>query len=453
MTAATVITGDTIVARATPPGRGGIAITRISGPAVGKIATNLLNRVPDPRMATFTGFFDQAGEAIDSGIALFFPAPNSFTGEDVLELQGHGGQMVSELLIARVVDLGARLAEPGEFSRRAFLNDKLDLSQAEAIADLIDSGSQSAARAAQRSLQGQFSEAVLSLNNKVTELRKYVEAAIDFPEEEIDFLTDDALGALLTEVDAEFERLERAVRHGCLLRDGIHVVLAGRPNAGKSSLLNALAGYEAAIVTDVPGTTRDLVREHIDVDGLPVHVVDTAGLRDADGEVEQQGISRARQQISVADHALLIIDASEETHGEAIELIRQLPDKLSYTIVRNKVDITGDPAGVVSDKPPIVNISALSGLGIDGLREQIKNQVGFENQGEGTFTARQRHLSKLHTAREHFDDARQQLLQNRAGELMAEELLQVQNALAEITGEFGSDDLLGEIFSSFCIGK
>jgi len=453
MTAATGTKGDTIVARATPPGRGGIAVTRISGPGVRDITANLLNRVPEPRMATFSGFFDSAGEAIDSGIALFFPAPHSFTGEDVLELQGHGGPVVCNLLIERVIGLGARLAQPGEFSRRAFLNDKLDLSQAEAIADLIDSGSRSAARAAQRSLQGQFSDAVMALNHRVTELRKYVEAAIDFPEEEIDFLKDDALGERLTEVAAEFERLEHAVRHGCLLRDGIHVVLAGRPNAGKSSLLNVLAGYEAAIVTDVPGTTRDLVREHIELDGLPVHVVDTAGLRDADGEVEQQGISRARQQISVADHALLIIDASAEKIGELDELVAQLPDKLSYTIVRNKVDLTDETAGIVSEQTPTVNVSALTGVGIDVLREQIKNQVGFDSDGEGTITARQRHLSELRIARSHFETGRQQLLKHRAGELMAEEMLQVQNALAEITGEFSSDDLLGEIFSSFCIGK
>ena len=443
----------TIVARATPPGRGGIAVIRISGPAVRDIAANLLGRVPEPRLATLSGFFDSAGEAIDSGIALFFPAPHSFTGEDVLELQGHGGPIVCALLIERVIDLGAHLAQPGEFSRRAFINDKLDLSQAEAIADLIDSGSRSAARAAQRSLQGKFSEAVLALNDKVTELRKHVEAAIDFPEEEIDFLTDDALAERLAEVQIEFDRLERAVRHGCLLRDGIHVVLAGRPNVGKSSLLNALAGYAAAIVTDIPGTTRDLVREHIELDGLPVHVVDTAGLHDADGEVEKEGISRTRQQITVADHALLIVDASQENADELDELLGQLPANLGYTIVRNKIDLTGEPAGVVSSETSTVNVSALTGIGIDALRAQIKKQVGFKSDGEGTITARQRHLAELRKARDHFETGRQQLLEHRAGELMAEEMLQVQNALAEITGEFSSDDLLGEIFSSFCIGK
>ncbi|MDH3510498.1 MAG: tRNA uridine-5-carboxymethylaminomethyl(34) synthesis GTPase MnmE [Gammaproteobacteria bacterium] len=453
MTDAPATNGDTIVARATPPGRGGIAVTRISGPGVRGMAANLLGRVPEPRMATFSGFFDRLGEAVDSGIALFFPAPHSFTGEDVLELQGHGGPIVCDLLIETVIGLGARLAQPGEFSRRAFLNDKLDLSQAEAIADLIDSDSRSAARAAQRSLQGQFSAAVLALNNKVTELRKYVEAAIDFPDEEIDFLNDDELAQRMAEVAAEFDRLEVAVRHGCLLRDGIHVVLAGRPNAGKSSLLNTLAGYEAAIVTDIPGTTRDLVREHIELDGLPVHIVDMAGLRDASGEVEQQGINRARQQISVADHALLIIDASQENPDDLDALLDQLPDELGYTIVRNKIDLTGETPGLISEAPLIVNVSALTGSGIDQLRRQIKKQFGFESASEGTITARQRHLTVLHKAHEHFERGQRQLLEHRAGELMAEELLQVQNALAEITGEFSSDDLLGEIFSSFCIGK
>jgi tRNA modification GTPase len=453
MAVATSASNETIVARATPPGRGGIAVTRISGSAVRDIAVKLLRRLPEPRLATLSPFLDNSGCPIDSGIVLYFPAPHSFTGEDVLELQGHGGAIVNELLIERIIELGARLAHPGEFSRRAFLNDKLDLSQAEAIADLIDSGSRSAARAAQRSLQGQFSEAVLALNQKVTELRKHVEAAIDFPEEEIDFLTDDSLIEHLAEVEAEFDRLDRAVRQGCLLRDGVHVVLAGRPNAGKSSLLNALAGYDAAIVTETPGTTRDLVREHIEIDGLPIHVVDMAGLRDADEEVEQQGVSRARQQISIADHALLIIDASQETSGEVDELVRQLPEKLGYTVVRNKVDLTGEPAGLVAGETRCVNVSALTSAGLDALRQQIKQTVGFESEREGTITARQRHLAELRKAREYFVRGRQQLLEHRAGELMAEEMLQVQNALAEITGEFTSDDLLGEIFSSFCIGK
>lgn len=444
---------ETIVARATPPGRGGIAVTRLSGSAVREIAAALLRRLPEPRLATYSVFLDAQGLPIDTGIALFFPAPHSFTGEDVLELQGHGGPVVNSLLIERLVELGARPAQPGEFSRRAFLNDKLDLSQAEAVADLIDSTSRSAARAAQRSLQGKFSEAVFALNHKVTELRKYVEAAIDFPDEEIDFLSSAELSHRMSDVNAEFDKLERTVRQGRLLRDGVHVVLAGRPNAGKSSLLNALAGYDAAIVTDVPGTTRDLVREHLDIDGMPVHIVDTAGLREVDSEVEQKGIARAHEQIAIADHAMLIIDASNTTSRDLEELRSHLPAGLACTIVRNKIDLTGEPPGLVENAISTVNISALTGEGIDMLRERIKKSVGFESGGEGTVTARQRHLTALRKARKSFEEGRRQLLEQRAGELMAEELLQVQNALAEITGEFTSDDLLGEIFGSFCIGK
>lgn len=444
----------TIVARATPPGRGGIAIVRVSGPLSGAIATGLTGVELEPRYATLTHFRDADGAAIDSGIALFFPAPHSFTGEDVLELQGHGGPVVCELLIERVLALGAHLAEPGEFSRRAFLNDKIDLSQAEAIADLIDSGSRAAARAAQRSLDGHFSAVVMALNRKVTELRVFVEAAIDFPDEDIDFLQAPELRGRLADVEAEFTQLERTVRQGRLLRDGIHVVLAGRPNVGKSSLLNALAGYDAAIVTAIPGTTRDLVREHIDIDGLPVHIVDTAGLRDSDALVEQEGIRRAYQQLAAADHALIIVDATEMHPQHAPEsIIAALPDGLAFTIVRNKIDLTTEPAGSNASDPRVIAVSALTGSGIEALRQHIKEQVGYEVGGEGTVTARQRHVDRLRVAREHFERGRTQLLAHQAGELMAEELLQVQNALAEITGEFSSDDLLGEIFASFCIGK
>jgi tRNA modification GTPase len=453
MTVPTAIDGDTIVARATPPGRGGVAVVRISGPMVRTVATKLIGRVPKPRHATITRFVDAAGETIDSGIALFFPAPHSFTGEDVLELQGHGGLIVSEMLIESVLDLGARLAGPGEFAQRAFLNDKLDLSQAEAIADLIDSGSKAAARAAHRSLNGQFSDAVMALNQKVTNFRVYVEAAIDFPDEEIDFLRDADITGYLEDIDTEFRRLDDTVRQGCLLRDGIVVVLAGRPNAGKSSLLNALAGYDAAIVTEIPGTTRDLVREHIELDGLPVYIVDTAGLRDSAEKVEQEGVRRARQQLGDADHALIIVDANAEGPGGLNELLGQIPAGVSYTVVRNKIDLTGAAPGQDSSDANSVNVSALTGVGIDVLRQHIKQRVGFAADGEGTVTARRRHLDRLNEARKHFERGRSLLLEHRAGELMAEELLQVQNALAEITGEFTSDDLLGKIFGSFCIGK
>jgi len=441
---------DTIVARATPPGRGGVAIVRVSGPDAATIARAVCGELPVPRHATFMRFLDEHGEPVDSGIALYFAAPSSFTGEDVLELQGHGGPVVCELLVERILALGARLAEPGEFARRAFLNDKLDLSQAEAIADLIDSGSRAAARAASRSLDGAFSAAVTELNRKVTELRVFVEAAIDFPDEDIDFLDDTELRARLEDVDAEFARLEKTVRTGRLLRDGIHLVLAGRPNAGKSSLLNALTGFDAAIVTDVPGTTRDLVREQIDIDGLPVHLVDTAGLRAGEDIVEREGVRRAREQLAAADHALVVVDAGGE--DDVAALVAELPDELSYTIVRNKVDLTDEPAGAVKPNEPIA-VSALTGAGIDELRDHIKRSVGFESVGASTITARQRHVDRLRVAREHFENAREQLLEHKAGELMADDLLQAQNALAEITGEFTSDDLLGEIFGGFCIGK
>jgi len=444
---------DTIVARATPAGRGGVAVIRISGPAVGAIARHLIGKLPQPRFATLRNFIDDAGESIDSGLALYFPAPHSFTGEDVLELHGHGGAIVTDMLIERVEQLGARPAEPGEFTRRAFINDKLDLSQAEAIADLIDSGSKAAARAAQRSLQGRFSATVFALNKQVTELRVHVEAAIDFPEEEIDFLNDAALLARLDGVQAEFDRMEKTIRCGRLLRDGVHIVLAGRPNAGKSSLLNALAGYDAAIVTNIPGTTRDVVREHIEIDGLPVHIIDMAGLRDGEGVIEQEGIRRARQQIEEADHALIVIDTTDESIDDGVALRNELPGDLGFTYVRNKIDLTGDQPGLDAMRTNTVNISALTGDGIDTLREHIKMAIGYEVESGETIIARQRHLDSLRRARDHFTAGKIQLLEYAAGELMAEELLQVQNQLAEITGAFGSDELLGEIFSSFCIGK
>ena len=441
---------DTIVARATPPGRGGIAVIRLSGPGVGEIAAGMLGELPEPRRAELRKFVDATGEPIDSGIALLFPAPHSFTGEDVLELQGHGGAMVCDLLIERAIELGARFADPGEFSRRAFLNDRMDLAQAEAIADLIDSGSRSAARAAQRSLRGDFSDAVTDLNESITRLRTHVEAAIDFPEEEIDFLRDAELLERISGVEQQFGELERVARQGCLLRDGVTVVVAGRPNVGKSSLLNALAGYDAAIVTDVAGTTRDLVREQLDLDGLPLHVVDTAGLRAGRDRVEEEGIRRARAALGSADHALIVLDASC-ADNDLDELAAELPDGLGYTVVRNKIDLTGEVAGPIADGP--VNVSALHRDGIDALRKHLKSVLGYEPPPEGAITARRRHLESLARARQHFDLARQQLEKHAAGELMAEELLQVQNALAEITGEFHNDDLLGRIFSSFCIGK
>jgi tRNA modification GTPase len=444
---------DTIVARGTPPGRGGIAVIRVSGSATRQIAEQFLGTLPEPRRATLSAFGRGDGEAIDHGIALFFPGPHSFTGEDTLELQAHGSPVVVDMLIERLCELGARMAEAGEFSRRAFLNDKLDLAQAEAIADLIDSSSRTAARAAQRSMQGRFSEMVMALNEHVTRLRVHVEAALDFPEEEIDFLSDDALRDRLDATRAIFGDVERAVRQGCLLREGVTVVLAGRPNAGKSSLLNVLAGYDAAIVTHIAGTTRDLVREQIELSGLPVNIIDTAGLRPSADEVEEEGIKRARAELDNADHALVIYDAVTGTPTELRSLLAELPALCGYTIVRNKIDLTDIPAGVDSTEPNMINVSAKTGAGIDDLRSHLERQLGYEPAGEGTVIARQRHLESLRRARAHFDAACEVLEATAAGELMAEELLQVQNALAEITGQFSSDDLLGEIFSSFCIGK
>jgi len=444
---------DTIVARGTPPGRGGIAVIRVSGSATRQIAEQFLGTLPEPRRATLSAFGRGDGEAIDHGIALFFPGPHSFTGEDTLELQAHGSPVVVDMLIERLCELGARMAEAGEFSRRAFLNDKLDLAQAEAIADLIDSSSRTAARAAQRSMQGRFSEMVMALNEHVTRLRVHVEAALDFPEEEIDFLSDDALRVRLDATRAIFDDVERAVRQGCLLREGVTVVLAGRPNAGKSSLLNVLAGYDAAIVTHIAGTTRDLVREQIELSGLPVNIIDTAGLRASADEVEAEGIKRARAELDNADHALVIYDAVTGTPTELRSLLAELPALPGYTIVRNKIDLTDIPAGVDSTEPNMINVSAKTGAGIDDLRSHLERQLGYEPAGEGTVIARQRHLESLRRARVHFDAACEVLEATAAGELMAEELLQVQNALAEITGQFSSDDLLGEIFSSFCIGK
>jgi tRNA modification GTPase len=443
---------DTIVARATPAGRGGIAVIRLSGPATRALAVELLGRLPRPRYATLAEFRGSDGEALDRGLALFFPAPHSYTGEDVLELHAHGGPVLAGMLVARAQALGARLARPGEFTERAFLNDKLDLAQAEAIADLIDASSQAAARAAQRSLRGDFSAAVLALNEQVTALRSWVEAAIDFPDEDIDFLGSAELRARLDTVASAFAALERSTRLGCLLREGIRVVIAGRPNAGKSSLLNRLAGYEAAIVTAVPGTTRDVVREHLDVDGLPVHVIDTAGLRAAADVVEQEGVKRTRAELAAADHALLIVDASVPESGAREALLTEIPAGLGYTLVRNKIDVTGDPAGLAGDGATL-NVSALTGAGFEALRRRIREVAGFQPAEEGLVTARRRHLESLRAAREHFDAACRELDERQAGELMAEELLQVQNALATITGEFTSDDLLGKIFGSFCIGK
>jgi len=445
---------DTIVALATPPGRGGIGIVRVSGPAVPQMLQALFGVVPPPRRARFVHLEAADGSPIDHGLLLYFAAPQSFTGEHVFEFQGHGGPVVMQLAIERFMSLGARLAEPGEFSRRAFLNDRLDLAQAEAIADLIASGSAQAARAALRSLEGEFSAAVHRLTELLTQLRMYVEAAIDFPEEEIDFLSDRALADRVQGVALAFDELTARAEQGRLLADGITVVIAGRPNAGKSSLLNALAGTETAIVTDIPGTTRDLLRETIVIDGLAVHLTDTAGLRADADLVEAEGIRRARATLATADHALVLLDAADDTaprQAVAEELLAELPAGLGHTVVLNKVDLSGEEAGAGPDGT--LHISAKTGAGLDDLRAHLRALAGSTDVGEGALSARRRHLEALAEARAHFDAGRRHLETSHAGELMAEELRQAQIALGRITGEVTSDDLLGRIFSSFCIGK
>jgi len=447
---------DTIAAIATPPGRGGIGVIRVSGAGAQAIARALLGAVPPVRRAELRNFVDAAGDTIDTGLALYFAAPNSFTGEDVLELQGHGGPVVLDLLLQRVLALGARVAEPGEFTQRAFLNDKLDLAQAEAIADLIDSGSAQAARAAMRSLQGEFSSHVHELAERVLELRLWIEAAIDFPEEEIDFLADRALGERMDHLRQRFADLAETARQGTLLRDGLTVVIAGRPNAGKSSLLNRLAGYDAAIVTATPGTTRDVLRERISIDGLPLHILDTAGLREAPDDVEAEGIRRARHEISRADRVLFVVDAADAQAIAAIDHdLQHVPAKIPLTLVFNKVDRSGDDIRVVAGQgdTPRVYLSAFTGAGLDGLRQHLKDCIGFHPAAAGALSARTRHVEALRRARAHVETAHQLFTERHAGELVAQELLDAHRCLGEITGEVSSDDLLGKIFSSFCIGK
>lgn len=447
---------DTIVAPATPPGRGGIGIVRVSGPRVPELTAVLLGGdLPPARTARFERFLDARGEPIDAGLVLFFPAPHSYTGEHVLELQGHGGPAVLEAIVGRVVELGARRAQPGEFTLRAFLNDKVDLAQAEAIADLIDAGSREAAAAAMRSLQGEFSAMVHGLTEAVIDVRTHVEAAIDFPEEEIDFLADRHLHERCHALMDHFSAIEQSARQGALLREGMTVVLAGRPNAGKSSLLNRLAGYDAAIVTPIPGTTRDILRERIDIDGMPLHVLDTAGLRDSTDVVEAEGIRRAHEQMQRADRVLFVIDLVDDPDAHAFAQERdRLPRDVPVTLVLNKTDLAaGVPLADTIAGPPRIAISAHDGRGIDRLRAHLKDCMGFRTVEGGTVSARRRHLQALQRARAHVEAAERQLRDSRAGELVAEELRGAQQALSEITGEFTTDDLLGRIFGSFCIGK
>lgn len=450
---------DTIVAQATPPGRGGVGILRISGPKAQEVAQAVLGKLPKARYAEYLPFLANDGSTLDEGIALFFPNPHSFTGEDVLELQGHGGPVILDLLLKRILEIsGVRIARPGEFSERAFLNDKLDLAQAEAIADLIDASSEQAAKSAISSLQGVFSKKVNSLVESLIHLRIFTEAAIDFPEEEIDFLSDGKIEAELNQVIQRLNEVRQEAKQGSLLREGMKVVIAGRPNAGKSSLLNALAGRDAAIVTNIAGTTRDVLREHIHIDGMPLHIIDTAGLREASDEVERIGIERAWQEIEQADRVLFMVDSTttNETNPEKLwpEFIERLPKNMPVTVIRNKADLTGEALGYSEEEGyALIQLSARTGEGVMLLREHLKQAMGFTSSTEGGFLARRRHLQALEKAAEHLNKGQYQLITFHAGELLAEELRLAQEALSEITGEFTSDDLLGRIFSSFCIGK
>ncbi len=448
------MTTQTIVARATPPGRGGVGIVRVSGPKSTEIAKAILQKSIEPRYALHTPFFSSNNSLIDEGIALFFKGPNSFTGEDVLELQGHGGTVVIDQLITRVLEFDdVRMARPGEFSERAFLNDKMDLVQAEAIADLIDARSTQAATSAVRSLQGDFSKKVTALVQALIRLRMYVESAIDFPEEEVDFLADENVQHKLSTIENELNDILASAKQGALLREGISVVIAGKPNAGKSSLLNALSGRDSAIVTDIPGTTRDVLREYIHVDGIPLHVIDTAGLRESDDAVEKIGVERATHEIKKADIVLLILDGALEE-----EVNFSLPNDISsdakLIIVSNKIDVTKvTPHIEAHSQGPVVFVSVKENLGIDLLISELKSAAGAEKYSENTFIARKRHIEALNLAKKHLEKGCVQLREYKAGELLAEDLRAAQESLSEITGEFTSDDLLGVIFSEFCIGK
>jgi tRNA modification GTPase len=441
---------DTITAIATPSGRGGIGIIRVSGPKTKQIAQAILGECPKPRFVAHVDFKGPQADVIDNGVALYFAKPNSFTGEDVLELQGHGGPVIMDLLLKRVLQFGARLARPGEFSERAFLNDKIDLAQAEAIADLIDASSEQAARSATRSLQGEFSKQINALVEALIQLRIYVEAAIDFPEEEIDFLSDGKVGHDLQIIKTKLNAVLQSAKQGTLLKEGMTVVIAGKPNAGKSSLLNRLSGRDSAIVTNVAGTTRDVLREHIVLDGLPLHVVDTAGLRESTDQVEQEGIRRAYQEIENADAILLMIDSTNPEHDLEQQYARLFALQKPLLVLYNKADLAPSKNETAHNE---LALSAKTGQGIDELSASLKKIVNFNDNAENQFIARRRHLDALLRAQAFLQQGEQQLNQHRAGELLAADLLETQNALAEITGEFTSDDLLGKIFSSFCIGK
>ena len=445
---------ETIVAVATPPGKGGISIVRLSGKAAQAIGESVVSKPfatsTTQRRAVHADFLDAQGRAIDNGIALFFSAPNSFTGEDVLELQGHGSPIVSQMLVRRCIELGARMARPGEYSERAYLNGQLDLAQAEAVSDLIESSTEAAARSAMKSLQGDFSAKVHNLIDEVTRLRIFVEAAIDFPDEEIDFLEDARVVDQLYILSTLFEELRVSIKQGKLLRDGLKVVLTGLPNAGKSSLLNQLANDQRAIVSAIPGTTRDILDQQIEIDGLPVEIVDTAGIRDSKDEIEVEGVRRALAAQQQADLLILVVDDQSTDQLGREELVQSIDFSGPRLVVRNKIDLTSKKAIVINDE---VHLSALHGSGIDLLRERIKQYAGFRSDQDNQFIARERHIDALNRAENFLNQGLLQQEQFQAGELLADDLNSCQKALGEITGEISSDELLGLIFGSFCIGK
>ena len=441
---------DTIAAIATSPGRAGIGVVRISGPAVRNIAAAVLSRSLQARVATLCDFLEADSMILDRGIAIFYAAPNSYTGEDVLELQGHGGLAVLQLVLRRCLDLGARPAQPGEFTQRAFLNDKLDLAQAESVADLIDASSEAAARGAMRSLAGEFSGRVAQLNDALIELRSLIEATLDFPEEEIDFLERSGAMKKLTRLRTGVATLLAVAEQGRILRDGAKVALIGQPNVGKSSLLNRLAEEEVAIVTEIPGTTRDPLRHELAIEGVPVHVVDTAGLRHASDAVEKIGIERAWAEIRQADLALLVVDATLGLTEADFRILAKLPQNLKRILIFNKIDILGEPpTEIQAVNGTEIWLSAKTGQGIDLLRAVLLRSIGWQSTQEGIFIARERHLQALRDAKASLAQAHE----SGSLELIAEELRLAQQAFANITGKFSADDLLGEIFSRFCIGK
>lgn len=442
---------DIIAAIATAPGRGGIGIVRISGFGLERIFSALTGRLLDPRVATYTPFFAADNSVLDQGIALYFPAPHSYTGEEVLELQGHGGQGVLELVLQRCLALGARLAQPGEFTQRAFLNDKMDLAQAESVSDLIEATTQQAARSAVRSLQGDFSNVIHSVVKRLIDLRMYVEATLDFPEEEGVVETDTRkLAAKVAAIQEELKRIAVLAKQGSILREGAQVVLVGAPNVGKSSLMNRLAGEDVALVSDIAGTTRDAIRQVLQINGVPLHIIDTAGLRETDDVVERLGIERTQQNIERADLVLVLLDSTQPNPASITPLLARIPSHIPRLFVHNKIDLTQQVARVVEEVGiKHLYLSAKADMGIDALRECVLHTIGWRQEA-GVFMARARHLAAIEQATKHLDAALQQL---EAQELLAEELRQAQLALNQITGEFVADDLLGEIFSRFCIGK